>query len=1107
MAVQIEPRPWLANRPADPSAKQVPIWVMAIGCYLALYLWSNPLWAQEFAGGDGSVADPYQIETWEHLNNIRNHMSAHFVLNNDLTPETPGYATHVKDGDTLANGGEGWAPVGNLSASFAGTLDGNQHVIIGLEMARVNEGGVGLFGAMESSATVKNLRLLNINISGGNYTGGVVGLSVGTLLNVTVQGEVIGTGTLTGGVVGGSGLNGQLTRVSFYGTVIGRDQTGGLVGQNLSTIELTSARAHVTGAASTGGAIGDNGASISRLFSTGQVNGTDYVGGLVGRTLANVHDSYSSAQVTATNGVAGGLIGSVGSTPNDVEIKNSYSTGSVSGNSVSGGLVGNASRVSSPAFDITDSFWDVDASGIGSVGEDDVGAIGKTTADMKKQATFTNWDFTANTGDWLRVEDQTYPQLQALAFAGGEGTSANPYQIETWEHLNNIRLLLNAHFVLNNDLTPETPGYATHVKDGATLANGGKGWDPFGECIEQMGVSRCFAFTGTFDGNLQAIVGLEIARSSESEIGLFGGIGSTGTVTQLSLAAVDVSGGFRTGGLAGDNSGSISDVSVQGTVTGQNGWTGGAVGYNGSFGTLSKAGFNGSVQGENSTGGLVGVNIGTLEVSWARAQVTSTQTRVGGAVGYNQGSVDRVFTNGQVTGAGVVGGLIGLNLDGVNNDVNNSYAIAGVTGLDAQTTSGLVGSNGVEGISGGKIQNSYAAGVVNGGDPARAFVGTSVGDVAYSNNFFNTDVSGQTSATASSATGVSIFEMRTIDTFTDAGWDFDPSTGIWRIQECMPASYPYLAAITYDAPGTTPSTQPIPGLVQPIDIPLSVSAVRGNAESTVSWAVPSGCEGSSDVTGYTVTAIPGGASCTTTGATSCTVTGLNNGTPYTFQVVASSVDGDSISSAPSNTVTPATVPDAPTITEVTSGNAAVTIKFDAPVDDGGSVITGYTATSSPANITAANCTSQQCTVTGLTNGVAYTFTVAASNAVGAGPASEPSPQVTPFTVPAAPTNLVAHPRTGSIKMAFVAGDTGGSPIENYEVSLNGGTSWSPLTPADTASPITITGLSNDTEYSVMLRAINAAGAGPASVAVAACPSAMIFKDAFRQGGGNASTCP
>lgn len=258
--------------------------------------------------------------------------------------------------------------------------------------------------------------------------------------------------------------------------------------------------------------------------------------------------------------------------------------------------------------------------------------------------------------------------------------------------------------------------------------------------------------------------------------------------------------------------------------------------------------------------------------------------------------------------------------------------------------------------------------------------------------------------------------------------------------------------------------------------PTNVTAVPGNAQATISFTPPP-VEGIYPITYYTIISTPGSITRTSTTPT-MTFTGLTNGTAYTFRVTASNVIGTSGLSSPSNSIIPTTSPLAPTIGTATYGNASATVSFTAPTNTGGTAITGYTAISTPGNFVATNTVSP-ITYSGLTNGVGYSFRVAAINATGTGPYSGPSNVTIPRTVPQPPTFTSLTPTSAGVRIAFNApANTGGAAITSYTIISN------PATTAITgsASPISFTGLTADTAYTFQIRATNSEGNGSYSAA-------------------------
>ena len=280
-------------------------------------------------------------------------------------------------------------------------------------------------------------------------------------------------------------------------------------------------------------------------------------------------------------------------------------------------------------------------------------------------------------------------------------------------------------------------------------------------------------------------------------------------------------------------------------------------------------------------------------------------------------------------------------------------------------------------------------------------------------------------------------------------------------------------------------------------VPQSLSATRGNTQVALSWSAPSS-DGGATITGYKVYQSTDDASFSevaTPSGTSHTITGLTNGTTYYFKVAAVNSVGTGTQTSSVNAV-PATTPGVPQSLSATHGNAQVALSWSAPASNGGTAVTGYkvyqsTDNASFSEVATPSGTSQ--TVTSLTNGTQYFFKVAAVNAVGTGSQTS-SVNATPATTPAAPTSLAAtNGDTQSVLTWTAPTNTGGSAITGYKVKW-GATSGFPgnaayISTGSTNATYTKTSLTNGTQYSFQVAAINAEGDGTYSSTATATPAA------------------
>ena len=175
------------------------------------------------------------------------------------------------------------------------------------------------------------------------------------------------------------------------------------------------------------------------------------------------------------------------------------------------------------------------------------------------------------------------------------------------------------------------------------------------------------------------------------------------------------------------------------------------------------------------------------------------------------------------------------------------------------------------------------------------------------------------------------------------------------------------------------------------------------------------------------------------------------------------------------------VPLAPTIGTVTLSGLTASVPFTGPTDFGDAAITSYTATSSGGQ-TNSNSTSP-ISISGLSAGTAYTFTVTATNSYGTSNASSASNSVTTASAPGAPTSVSASdPGTdGYAAVSWTApASNGGSAITDYTIqySSDSGSSWTTFSDGtSTTTSATVTGLTIGTTYIFRVSATNVIGTG------------------------------
>lgn len=219
-----------------------------------------------YAGGAGTLSNPFEISTCTELQNITKELDNSFELVNDIDCS-----------DSVNwNGGKGFYPIKNLTAansdllsldnSFQGTFSGRGYVVENLYIDRPNQDYIGLFGKIDNQAEITTVGLENVSITGDELVGGLVAVSLS-----------------------------DVSRSYVEGSVEGNSSVGGLVGKQVGVLKNSYSNVNVTGNSKIGGLVGVAEGNtefsyrkIESAYASGSVNGDSNVGGVIGYAFDNL---------------------------------------------------------------------------------------------------------------------------------------------------------------------------------------------------------------------------------------------------------------------------------------------------------------------------------------------------------------------------------------------------------------------------------------------------------------------------------------------------------------------------------------------------------------------------------------------------------------------------------------------------------------------------------------------------------------------------------------------------------------------------------------------------------------------------------------------------
>ncbi|MBO7436310.1 MAG: InlB B-repeat-containing protein [Bacteroidaceae bacterium] len=438
-----------------------------------------------------------------------------FKLGADIT------YTHISEWNNANSTENNYTAIGRLSVNkyytFMGTFDGDGYTVSGIRIYKKDatdaNGFQGLFGRIGEQGIVRNITLDDSRITGDTWSGGIAGNSVGTVDNCHVTDQVLihtlSTGDMHGGIAGrNSGLlQNSTSAATLSANSVNAKKYGGIAGYNLGTVQNCLAV----------------GTSISSQ--------NQYVGAIVGVNDGGtlVSNYYRNCTVGSTANAINVGVGGESSSTDQAGARSVHTLTLVDGVTASGEsvIIGSYTYYASNTT-VT---------------------LGYSQA-VAQQITYhyndgSDHDITGNTFT-MPASDVTISVTFTAAWSGA-GTKGSPYLITTPEQLDLLAKMVNG-----------TDGYTAKNFSGTHFK--------LGNNIEYTGDSENYTaigsgsnpFNGTFNGDGKVVSGIRINQGGTDYHGLFGHVGSSGTVKNVILADAVITGGSNTGAVVGNNAGTLS---------------------------------------------------------------------------------------------------------------------------------------------------------------------------------------------------------------------------------------------------------------------------------------------------------------------------------------------------------------------------------------------------------------------------------------------------------------------------------------------------------------------------------------------------------------------